>query len=557
MKIDKKYKVPGLVALFSALVVFASFSDVSPVRQLSQSLNSASERYTISTINLKNGGQVTPITINGFKTTTFFDEFSPLMDHIEVASPFTATNFREDAQTAGTLLLNKPITISPGGEASIKLQVPLYRMPKEYDEFDITNILYSTSLANNLLASANINVSIPGIGTHEELKENIITLDESSPSKKLVNANTTDNTVSVLNIKGSYDEDIALNQLVLQLSDTEFNTPNDVNKITAWISDNSSAVGEAVFVGDHATMTLNNLIIPKAESIKLTIKADIAAIGNSQPAKAGHTIKIDWDGDDPSSYGTGLSSNKKLSFLGQDTNSEGVIIFKAVPTLNKIDLSESERTLITGSDRTLYKFSVSAPSTGGIGLYKFVFETATSGGSTSTSFKVNNFKVYGYSDSSFSNVAYESNGLLNSFDLINTDDSSNSNNRVEIYFNPVEGSGSVGEAIQVPAGTTRYFKLVGDVTGVTSTTTLSVQLEGDSYNNFYASSKNGFLGTAHAIDVSHKQQVVHNNLSEYANNFIWSSNSNVISEPNIEDWFNGYLVPGLPGSNMGAETLTP
>ncbi|PIR04969.1 MAG: hypothetical protein COV57_01635, partial [Candidatus Liptonbacteria bacterium CG11_big_fil_rev_8_21_14_0_20_35_14] len=240
-----------------------------------------------------------------------------------------------------------------------------------------TGLTSGQDITETLTASNGQTITMTGSGTLT------IALDSSSPSLKLINANTTGNTVSALRLT-SANEDITLSQLILQLSGTGSNTPSDVTKVTAWLAGGSSAVGEAVFVGDAATMTLSGVTIPKDSDIVLTLKADIAAIGTSQ-SNPGHTIKIDWDATDKDSSGNsstkgiGASSGTTLYASGSDTSSNGVKVFKATPTVAQISLSSAETTLVAATDRTLYKFSVSAPSTGGIGLYKFTFDTATAG----------------------------------------------------------------------------------------------------------------------------------------------------------------------------------
>ncbi|MDD4761428.1 MAG: peptidoglycan-binding domain-containing protein [Candidatus Pacebacteria bacterium] len=385
-----------------------------------------------------------------------------------------------------------------------------------------------------------------------------IALDSSSPSLKLVNANTTNNIISALKLTSS-NEDISVSQISLQLTNTASNTPQDLVKVTGWLTGGTSAVGEAIFVGDYATMTLTGVTIPKNSDLVLTLKADIAQMGTDQPARPGHTVKVDFDTDDKTgsnsnTKGVGSSSGTTVYASGADTASNGVKIYKAVPTLAKVDLSSSERTLVAGT-RTLYKFSVSAPSTGGVGLYKFTFDTASQGGDSAISYRTTSFKVYGYSDSSFSQTAFNTSGLLNNDGLAVS--GAASTGEFEVRFNPVAETGSTAEAIQVPAGQTRYFKLVGDVTGKTATTTLSVNLLGDTYaiNSAMTAGDDNFTGaSAGAYAFATTATIIHS--SEY-NNFIWSDNATTTSGVSTYDWSNGYSVSGLPSAGMDSETLTP
>ncbi|PIR04956.1 MAG: hypothetical protein COV57_01645 [Candidatus Liptonbacteria bacterium CG11_big_fil_rev_8_21_14_0_20_35_14] len=162
---DNKYTTPAIVAFSSFIIFLGLFSNISPLKQLGQALNTQ-DSYTISTIKIRNGGESTPITINGLKVSTFFEEFSPLMDNIISKKP--SNFFSKETNTTGTLSFNEFILLNPGQETSIKLEVPLYLMPEEYDEFNITGVVYSTPSQNNLLANADISIPIIGVGVYIE-----------------------------------------------------------------------------------------------------------------------------------------------------------------------------------------------------------------------------------------------------------------------------------------------------------------------------------------------------------------------------------------------------
>ena len=412
-----------------------------------------------------------------------------------------------------------------------------------------TGLTSGQDITETLTASNGQTMTMTGAGSLA------IALDSSSPALKLVNANTTGNTVTALKLTAS-NEDINVQQLTLQLSGTSSNTPQDVVKVTGWISGSSSQVGEAVFIGDYATMTLTGVTIPKNSDLVLTLKADIAQIGSEKPAKPGHTIKIDFDATDQdtsansSTKGVGTSSGTTVYASGSDTASYGVKVFKAVPTVAHIALSTSERSLVSASGRSLYKFSISAPSTGAVGLYKFTFTISSTGAETYGGWYANNFKLYAYSDSGFSAADYNTTGLLNNGNLAATSPTSTA----EIYFNPV--GLQAGEAIQIPAGSTRYFLLKGTVNGtITSTSTLSIQLDGDAVD------LNSDMGTSGGTDDFDAGQYDFATTAHKVNtggddDFIWSGNSTTTVGVTHHDWTNGYIVSGLPSDNLTSETLT-
>ncbi|MDP3901755.1 MAG: hypothetical protein Q8Q37_02145 [bacterium] len=373
-----------------------------------------------------------------------------------------------------------------------------------------------------------------------------VRLDATSPAFRLVNANSVDNVLAVLKFDASV-EDINITQLGLQLSNPGVNAPQDLPRVSLWTSDTNQMVGEVVFTSDYAVATISGFVVPADGRRLMIIKGNIAAIGTAQPANPGDIIFVDYDGgaSDASgniTRGVGISSGQTIYATptgnSYDTRSAGVRIFKAVPTIAKITIPSS--TLINGSDRSLYRFSVTAPSTGAVGLYKFSFgvSTTTSG---VTTYEVNAFAVYGYSDSSFSQAAYANNGRLNSategYAMTTQDDTG----VIEIHFDPLTQAG-VNEAIQVPAGQTRYFELLGTIANMSATSsTLTVDLRGDAADRILDSR----LRAADRVDLLRE------------NDFIWSGNSTTISGVSFRDWANGYAIPGLPSINLSPNTLTP
>ena len=140
---------------------------------------------------------------------------------------------------------------------------------------------------------------------------------------------------------------------------------------------------------------------------------------------------------------------------------------------------------------------------------------------------------------------------------------------VPVLFNPTASSGSTAEAIRISAGDTRWFQLVADVTGASSTPNISTKLLGDAawnavlcdvaatenvvsacdYTQFGAGSSAAgrFTATAALIDA----------LVEADEDFIWSDNAtNSTQAIGSDDWFTGFLVPGLPTVSASAEVLT-
>jgi hypothetical protein len=375
-----------------------------------------------------------------------------------------------------------------------------------------------------------------------------VILDPNSPSRRLVNANTTGNVLSKLRLTSS-GEAINVTQLGLQLSYIDLNSPLDLTRVTLWADDTGAQVGEVIFTSDYAIVTISGFTVPSNGYRIMTIKGDIAAIGTSQPAQPGHLVAIDYDAAASDSSG---NSTRGISASGlpvyaiptgnaNDTRSSGVRIFKSTPTLTR--LSVPSLILSNGSNRVLYRFSVAAPSTGNVGLYKFTFGVATAGPSP---FLVNDFKVYGYNDSGFSQAAYANSGRLNSaVESYTSAVQDGQDNVVEIYFDPI-GQAGTNEAIQVPAGQTRYFELVGTIASTSPTSSiLTVDLRGDEIYNVrdigQTTSTASFFSSIYSIH----------------NDFIWSGNSTTTSSVYHSDWANGANASGLPGTYMAPNTFTP
>lgn len=402
------------------------------------------------------------------------------------------------------------------------------------------------------------------------------------------------------------------------------NSPSDVSKVTLWVG--STKVGEAVFTSsDYATATLTGVTVPKDGQTVLTVKGDVGAIGTGLATRPGHLLVVNYDADSSSdetnlgAVGVGLSSGVTVGSGGSDSAANGARISKVVPTVAKLTLptntfSQNE------SSKSLYRFKISAPSgTNGVSLYKFTFNIATSskdvnelpadgsGAQTadgvatdfSNDFAVTNLQVKCYSDASFSTAACgNTSGLLNQFDLAiannasgnidfgstsvgtsyaaSSDGDANGDGLVVagspavdavVLFNPTATSGGTPERVGIPAGSTYYFELLGDIANATTTASISVRMQGDAtFSAGYAD--NSAAGSAQDdITADGDNWSTGRYLFATAagavhewddNQFIWSGNSTNTSQSVADyDWFNGFLVPGLSNTDTGtAETLS-
>ncbi len=384
----------------------------------------------------------------------------------------------------------------------------------------VTGVTSGTAVAETTTTNSGRTIVVQSAGTLA------IALDSASPSLKLAQAGTTDQTLSVLRFNSLY-EDIRIDLLGLQLATSSAagaepnanasNSPSDLVKVTLW--DGATKVGEVVFTGDYATATLANFVIPADGQKLLTIKGDLSSVNVSlSQAIPGHLISVDWDagwGDLPDddvregeqgAKGVGQSSGTTIypgtddTATENDTASNGARILRAIPTLTKISTSGK---FTNTSDQILFRFKVESPAgTNGVSLYKFHFTLATTttsvtdygeaGNDKGATFLVTSLRVFCYSDASFSlGSCGSSTGQLNQFGLLvadgaaaNVDFSDGANGTdadsdFDVFFNPTATSGATPEAIRVSAGDTRYFELKGNVTGASSTPNISTKLHGD------------------------------------------------------------------------------
>jgi hypothetical protein len=393
-----------------------------------------------------------------------------------------------------------------------------------------------------------------------------IALDAASPSERFGIAGKVDVAGSVFKLNAIY-EAIKLTKFGFNLASSTAST-SDVVKVSFW--DGATRVGEAVFTSGNfrSTTTLtSDFIIPKDGDKVLSTTLDLisaSSLGRQSTTggDSGHLVTINWDAAAlVTTEGIGQSSGSTLNTSGgSDTAAKGIRIIKTYPTLER--LAVPTNTLANG-DMDLYRFKVTAPADGTIGLYKFAFRISSTTVATTSS-----FRLFAYTDSGFSSQAYAINPVnsnavdcvemsslslsdLSSSCLSTTPQKYASSSQVNIYFDPVTNTPSTpnSEAIQVPAGQSRYFKLVGAVARSTSGDSFSVALVGDA--SFFPTSTappGGGVGIAdNSLTIA--------GVMASSSFFVWSPNTTTTSATTTNDWLNGYLLPGLPTTEMSQQTF--
>jgi hypothetical protein len=305
--------------------------------------------------------------------------------------------------------------------------------------------------------------------------------------------------------------------------------------LTAYLYNGSTQVGAVTFTGSQttATSTLSQVVnLPKDTDVVLTIKADVANIGVSSSGGIGDTLKI----NPLNAEGSGVSSGKTVAVTAASGVS-GVQLFKSFPTVAFVSNSSNPN----GTNVVLKKFTVTANSAGPVGIYQMVFSMATSSASAY------NFKLYAFQDSGYSQgVSSQGSGTGQIGSAVCAAQGNCTSTTPTLIF------ATGASPVEIPAGTTYYFELLGTVTpGSTANNwTISPTLLGDT-NGLAA-----IIGATPTYIATSTTNVLvapandGNTASVAYKNFIWSDNATTTAGVNDVDWTNGYQVPGLPSNGI-------
>lgn len=384
----------------------------------------------------------------------------------------------------------------------------------------------SVSVANGNLTLGTSNGGTMTVGA-SALSVTSAAASVSQPSLTPAAAGSTGVTIGSVKLHATNDN-VTLTKLGLTLANGKYGTMSTGSGASsasgtgdvmmAYIYNGATQVGTASFTGSNTTATSTlNLVLPRDTDTILTIKADLGTIGVSSSAGIGDTLKI----DPLNAEGSGAASGATIK-VAATAGVNGVQIVKSYPTVAFV----SNSTNPNGSNVVLKKFTVTANASGPVSLYQMVVALATS------SANVTSVKLFAYTDSGYSQgVSSQSSGTGQ---IGSTACSSGcGSNSPTLTFT------TATNPVTIPAGTTYYFALLGTVTpGSTATNwTVTPTLQGDSAAQINLGSAPTYIATTTA------------NVSTA--NFVWSDNAT--TTPNITtdvDWFNGYQVPGLPGTGI-------
>jgi len=426
------------------------------------------------------------------------------------------------ASTTLTFSLNNPLVVTKGTIKSIALKG------------NISGSATASSHEFGLAAAAAI--SATGVSTGQDIGEAVtaangqkmdivvsgqwsVQLDSASPSAKLSANDITGVELTKLRFRAT-GEQINITNLRLQLTSAS-STGVDLVAVSLW---DGTQVASGVFIGAGGAATADfvlspSFVIPKNDEKVLIIKGDIAKIGTGFPGTSGHTIAVDFDGTTAAQdYGVGYDSGANVFTYSADTAANKVTMHKSVPTVSKLALGTN--TLANGSAVPIYKFKVTADTKGDIDLYRVTFRFAT------TTATLTNLVLYDVTETD--EVAVQNDVTLPTY---------SADNHLTLELNDVAATPRT-----ISAGSSRTFELRGAVSGVTTGSSLTAQLEGDAAVIATVNGTYLLIATDVANDVN--------------NDFIWSDRSADLHTVGTADWTNGYLVSGLPSSNLTPEVLS-
>jgi hypothetical protein len=431
-----------------------------------------------------------------------------------------------------TVSLDQPVTVAKGTVKTIGLRCNIsgsatsggtYSFaPQAAANFTFTGATSGTSITGSDTSSPTITVTI-GAGSAT------VTTDASAPGYMLAAVGGSTGATNVVNNAMKFhaqNEDIVLQKVGLQLTNTSSSSAGDLTNGHVTIWDGATKVGDAYFSGNNTTATSSltqTVTIPKNSDKTLTVALDLAPIMTGGSAtSSGALVAVDY----LNAQGVGAQSGStfNLGASAGSTAAAGTRVMKSVPTV-ALDSSLAGTGL---ADGRLMRFKVTADAAGPIGITELNFTFAT------TSATLSNVNVYVYSDSGYSQPVsgLQTGGQFSTTNGMSTWNSSATNFEFTAY------SGTASTTLQVPAGATRYFEVRGSVAGVQTGSSVTTILQGAS----------SFVGCGAAG--AHRNPLCTAAASSLGNTFIWSPNSTTTAVRADNDWTGGYGISGLPTNGL-------
>lgn len=434
-------------------------------------------------------------------------------------------------------------------------------------DWAVTTKAQGTAVTETLNTAAGATMTIKGAGGYS------VAVDSSAPIEKWVAGGATGVTINVLRFTGTTEE-LSLTDLRLQIDTTGSSTGADFAAIELW--DGGTLVQRKVSpaftdgVEDFSSLPPTgpgSFVIPKDGFKLMTIKADLATIGTNQAGTAGQLIGADFDGaGTPAGVGKqkarGKDSGSSIhSSTATDQNGNGIVTFRSVPTVERQALTS---TTLSGGEKVLYRFKVSADPKYDVALNRVTFRIATTGGANFNS--SSSFRLFNVTDNKYVNVAT---GALAAYYGGDQPQNGNydSNDQLIVRMIADTAADYTVAYVTIPAGQYKEFEFRGapvtDGTGDSVSTVLlgdaarpvNVVVSGE------ASGTNHRMGKVTLIDLeqSANETTGKNANAATSTNFIWSdfsSDATTTHSVSTADWTNGFRLPGLPTTGLSGSSLT-
>ena len=288
-----------------------------------------------------------------------------------------------------------------------------------------------------------------------------------------------------------------------------------------------------------ALVTGLNVSVPAGTTKKLTVKVDLNMIGTGY-GTTGSNVQVAKIDDVKYADSQGVEATDATDYAGTSKN---VIVFRTIPTVAQVDLSNSSA-LVNGASTELYKFTISADASGPMALKQIKLPITWSDGGTADTLEIESFKLYLNGDDYTSAVTIKDNA---GNDVTDGTGVLEANTAVYVTFS---------NELDIPASATYTFSVRGVPQGFRMT---GADTQGDSFSMYLAGDSTSNGTSVYLVDAAVADGIFGLSATvggaEGANSFIWSDYGvTPHSETNgssSADWHNGYLVKSL---DLGGET---
>lgn len=344
-----------------------------------------------------------------------------------------------------------------------------------------------------------------------------VSLASSNPSAKLLAAGSTV-TLGSFKFYATTTENVELDYIYLTQLVTTAASSSYKDYDYIWFENESGVEVSGTRMSPTSTKPLVDFAsgafvvdVADSDGAVLTLKASLATIGTGYNGVSSHQVgyKINAIGDVVAKGAQ--SGNATNEFFGTSVPTGNThYVFKGYPVFEKLAVSSN---ILSNGTKDLFKFKVTAVNSD-IALYGFTFDIATTGCSVGS--------LYVYDVTGTETVLNETAGAadLGVWQTVGTD---------------WTASYSADE-VTVATASPRTFVLRGNVSGASSSDSITTSLAGDSAYTM-------------ALSAGDVDGLVHDD-------FIWSDKSAGSHGVATTDWVNGYLVSGLPSSSSTPETLS-